>query len=140
MQTAFKLKNTVKFYDWGSPEWIPALMGAENPSGEPWAELWMGVHPQGPSELVCEGERIPLSALISRDPAYYLGDELRESFGALPFLFKLLAAEKPLSIQAHPNSEQAREGWERENRRGLTPDSPERNYRDPNHKPSSSAL
>ncbi|MDR3162191.1 MAG: mannose-6-phosphate isomerase, class I [Spirochaetaceae bacterium] len=135
MQTAFKLKNTVKFYAWGSPEWIPALMGMENPSGEPWAELWMGVHPQGPSELVCEGERIPLSALIRRDPAYYLGDEPLRAFGALPFLFKLLAAEKPLSIQAHPNAEQAREGWERENRRGLAPDAPERNYRDPNHKP-----
>ena len=53
----------------------------------------------------------------------------------LPFLFKVLAAEVPLSIQAHPNQEQARSGWARENAEGIPLDAPRRNYRDLNHKP-----
>jgi mannose-6-phosphate isomerase len=64
-----------------------------------------------------------------------LGEKTAAAFGGLPFLFKLLAAEKPLSIQAHPNQDQARAGWERENLRGIPPDAPSRNYRDRNHKP-----
>jgi len=55
--------------------------------------------------------------------------------GGLPFLFKLLAAGKPLSIQAHPNLAQAREGFERENKACLPMDAPHRSYRDSNHKP-----
>jgi len=62
-------------------------------------------------------------------------DSIPEPCGELPFLFKLLAAEKPLSIQAHPNKAQAREGFARENSAGLPHDDPGRNYRDPNHKP-----
>jgi mannose-6-phosphate isomerase len=53
----------------------------------------------------------------------------------LPFLFKVLAAAEPLSIQAHPNQNQARAGYERENRAGIPLDAPHRNYRDANHKP-----
>jgi mannose-6-phosphate isomerase len=64
-----------------------------------------------------------------------LGEETEKKFGSLPFLFKVLAAERPLSIQAHPNREQAREGYERENRAGIPPEAPERNYRDGSHKP-----
>jgi mannose-6-phosphate isomerase len=95
----------------------------------------MGVHPEGPSELMDRGERISLPRLISRDPGGFLGTAVNREFGTLPFLFKVLAAAKPLSIQAHPNMEQARRGWDRENRRGIPPDGPDRNYRDPSHKP-----
>jgi mannose-6-phosphate isomerase len=73
--------------------------------------------------------------LISRNPEQCLGEEIARKFGGLPFLFKLLAAEHPLSIQAHPNLAQARSGWERENSLGIPPGAPNRNYRDPNHKP-----
>jgi mannose-6-phosphate isomerase len=55
--------------------------------------------------------------------------------GKLPFLFKVLAAERPLSIQAHPNLEQARAGFARENAAGIPLDAPNRCYKDPNHKP-----
>ena len=59
-----------------------------------------------------------------------------DRFGSeLPFLFKVLAAAEPLSIQAHPSQEQARAGWQRENESGIPVDAPHRNYRDPNHKP-----
>ncbi|MDR2069119.1 MAG: mannose-6-phosphate isomerase, class I [Spirochaetaceae bacterium] len=131
----FKLKNQIKPYGWGSPEWIPGLLGHTNPQGEPWAELWMGVHPEGPSRVSLQGEDLLLSALISRDPVYYLGEGVNRTFGTLPFLYKLLAAAKPLSIQAHPSLEQAKEGWDRENRKGLALNAPERNYKDANHKP-----
>ena len=140
MLPVYKLRTTVKYYEWGSPEWIPRLLGLPDGDGRPWAELWMGVHPEGPSALeppVQEsgGEVRLLRDLIDRDPARYLGEEAAEEFGGLPFLFKLLAAERPLSIQAHPDRDQARSGWERENSLGIPPGAPDRNYRDPNHKP-----
>jgi mannose-6-phosphate isomerase len=128
MAALFKLQNAVKHYDWGSPEWIPGLLGRPNAEGIPWAELWMGIHPGGPS--VIQGGEETLAALLDRNPSY-----LGRGFDTLPYLFKLLAAEKPLSIQAHPNLDQAREGWERENRQGIPPDGTNRNYRDRNHKP-----
>jgi len=112
-----KLQNQVKNYDWGSEEWIPSFLGEENPKGEPWAELWMGTHPAAPSRLICPGT--PL---------------LSEMFGPLPFLLKLLAAEKPLSIQAHPDLKQAITGFEKENRQNIPLDAPYRSYRDQNDK------
>jgi mannose-6-phosphate isomerase len=139
VQPLYKLRNSVKNYDWGSPWWIPELLGEKNISRVPWAELWMGVHPAGPSRIT--GEEIPetgelsLPDLIARDPLYFLGEETQKKFGGLPFLFKVLAAAKPLSIQAHPNLEQAKEGWNRENLEGLPFNAPGRNYKDPNHKP-----
>jgi mannose-6-phosphate isomerase len=116
--TAYKLDNTVKHYAWGSPDRIPRLLGRENPEREPWAELWMGTHREGPSTTVLNGKTVALSELTE-----------------LPFLLKFLAAETPLSIQAHPDLNQAREGFERENKAGIAPSDPKRNYKDPNHKP-----
>ncbi|MDR2552431.1 MAG: mannose-6-phosphate isomerase, class I [Treponema sp.] len=114
----YKLNNTVKHYPWGSPDCLPRFLGQDNPSGEPWAELWMGVHPGGPSTTSAGGRTVSLRELTD-----------------LPFLLKFLAAGTPLSIQAHPNREQAREGFERENKAGPGLSAPERNYRDPSHKP-----
>ena len=132
----FKLQNTVKNYEWGSTEWLPTLLGRKNLSRIPWAELWMGVHPAGPSRVVLPDEEGPLlSELIDGDPEVFLGKEAAQVFGKLPFLLKVEAAAKPLSIQAHPNQEQARQGFARENRDGIPLDAPNRNYRDPNHKP-----
>ena len=93
----------------------------------------MGCHPGGPSIVNIDHGELSLSELISGDAHYYLGKKVKEEFGSLPFLFKLLAAEKPLSIQAHPNLSQAQEGYQRE--AGLALDAPHRSYKDPNHKP-----
>jgi mannose-6-phosphate isomerase len=134
MNELFRLKNTVKHYEWGSPTAIPRLLGIEG-GGRPWAELWMGVHPGGPSETEFRGETLSLADIAAGDPDAFLGKGAAEKFGGLPFLFKFLAAAKPLSIQAHPNREQARRGFDRENQAGIAPDAPERNYKDPNHKP-----
>jgi mannose-6-phosphate isomerase len=95
----------------------------------------MGVHPGGPSALDIPGEQILLSDFIGQYPELCLGETVYREFGALPFLFKLLAAAKPLSVQAHPNLAQARAGFERENAAGLAPEDPARSYKDPNHKP-----
>jgi len=139
MTNFYKLSNQVKHYDWGSPDLIPRLMGLVS-NGEPfangpYAELWMGSHAGSPSLVNLPSGEMSLGELITRDPHRYLGEKTAERYGALPFLFKLLAAEKPLSIQAHPNLAQAREGFERENRAGLAQDAPNRSYRDSNHKP-----
>jgi mannose-6-phosphate isomerase len=53
----------------------------------------------------------------------------------LPFLLKILAADQALSIQVHPNLEQARRGFAAEEALGIPRDAPNRNYRDPHHKP-----
>jgi mannose-6-phosphate isomerase len=127
----YKLENQVKHYPWGSPEWIPGLMGKENPEKKPWAELWMGIHSEGPSKLA--GEKLRLETLIADNPEQFLG--VAQDFGNLPFLLKILAAAHPLSVQAHPDLENARRGWEEENRKGVGVFDPNRNYRDPNHKP-----
>jgi mannose-6-phosphate isomerase len=137
----YRLQNVVKNYHWGSPEWIPALLKQRNVSRVPWAEYWMGVNSRGPSHIISDdsGEigknRILLSELIKQNPETFLGRETAHTFGALPFLFKVLAVAKPLSIQTHPNHEQARDGFERENREGIPMEAPNRNYVDPNHKP-----
>jgi mannose-6-phosphate isomerase len=134
VQALYPLDNPIKHYEWGSPSWIPQLLHRENPGAEPWAELWMGVHPAAPSMLKNQPKK-SLAQLIASDPPRYVGEEGAANFGGLPFLFKFLAAARPLSIQAHPSREQARQGWQRENERGIAPDAPDRNYRDNNHKP-----
>ena len=133
----YKLQNTIKNYSWGSPDWIPELLGIENHERIPYAEMWMGVHPEGPSGITAEesdganGQGM-LSELIAQDQKFFMGNT---EFETLPFLLKLLAVEKPLSLKAHPGPVQAREGWDRENREGMPLDSTLRNYRDINHKP-----
>jgi len=96
----------------------------------------MGTHPKGPSTVMYHGERMPLQRLIQQHPIEILGKYTAENFdGTLPYLFKVLAAAQPLSIQAHPSQSQALEGFERENRLEIPLDAPNRNYRDSNHKP-----
>ena len=137
----YKLQNNVKNYDWGSTDWIPALLGQKNTDLIPQAELWMGVNPSAPSRVKLSdasetyGRGSLLSELISREKDALLGKETAGKYGTLPFLFKVLAAEKPLSIQAHPDLRQARNGFERENLKGIPLDAPDRNYKDSSDKP-----
>lgn len=127
------LDGVPRHYAWGSPTAIPRLLGIE-PDGAPVAELWFGAHPDGPSPVPSHGTT--LDELVAADPDAALGAAVTARFGAqLPFLVKILAAEKALSIQVHPDRAQARAGYDAENAAGLAPDAPDRNYRDPNHKP-----
>ena len=135
MRTIKLLKNTVQNYAWGSPTAIPELLGERNPSHEPRAELWMGAHPKASSFVNYNGQWLPLTELIARYPREILGNDVALKFGnKLPYLFKVLAAAKPLSIQAHPSLNQAKEGFERETDQGIDIDAPNRNYKDDNHK------
>jgi len=135
MKTIGILKNTVQDYAWGSLTAIPELLG-QPATGIPHAELWMGAHPKASSQVYHDGKWESLLQVIEATPVDVLGKEAAEKFGGkLPYLFKVLAAAKPLSIQAHPNSNQAREGFERENRLGISLMSSDRNYKDDNHKP-----
>ncbi len=120
-------------YAWGSTSAIQELLG-ERPDGRPLAELWFGTHPDSPAHV--PGLDTTLEALIESDPAAALGGAAARRFaGRLPFLVKLLAAAKPLSIQVHPTRPQAEAGFDREDARGVGRDAAERNYRDRNHKP-----
>ncbi|MFF9477097.1 mannose-6-phosphate isomerase, class I [Streptomyces roseolus] len=126
-----RLVNTVRPYAWGSTTAIPELLGTA-PTGEPQAEMWMGAHPGAPS-LTPRG---PLNELIDADPVRELGAATAEKFGPrLPFLLKVLAAGAPLSLQVHPDLEQARAGHAAEEAAGIPVDAPHRTYKDANHKP-----
>ncbi len=130
------LKNRTQNYAWGSKTFIPELVGETVPSDKPQAELWMGVHPRAPSQVLCDGEWMSLPEFIRKDPEGILGESAAKNFSHnLPFLFKVLAAAKPLSIQVHPNRDQAQAGFARENGMKIPLDAPNRNYRDENHKP-----
>lgn len=132
----YRLRNTVQHYAWGSRTAIPELLGERSPADEPCAELWMGAHPKAPSQVLLPEGPIGLDRFVAEDPEAVLGAAVAKRFdGVLPFLLKVLAADAPLSIQAHPDAEQAREGFARENAAGVPLDAPNRSYPDPRHKP-----
>ncbi|MGH1561493.1 mannose-6-phosphate isomerase, class I [Mumia sp. DW29H23] len=114
------LETVVQPYDWGSSTVLPAMLG-EEPDGKPWAELWMGTHPLGESTVRLEdGTTAPLSEIAG---------------GTLPYLLKILAIAKPLSLQVHPEAVMAERGFVRENERGVALGAPHRVFKDPHHKP-----
>jgi mannose-6-phosphate isomerase len=132
----FLLRGAVRTYAWGSRTAIADFTGRPSPTAHPEAELWFGAHPGDPAWLqTAEGERSLLDALHD-DPDGQLGTATRERFGgSLPFLVKVLAADEPLSLQAHPSAAQAVDGFAQEERRGIPVSAPVRNYRDRSHKP-----
>lgn len=131
----YVLENVLRTYAWGSTALIQRLLGAPV-DGQPLAEVWMGAHPGASSVAIGGGRSIPLDVLIAQDPGAMLGARVAAATGgALPFLAKLLAAARPLSIQVHPTWAQAREGYDDEQERGIASHSPGRNYRDASHKP-----
>ena len=98
--------------------------------------MWMGAHPKAPSMVKTRQGNESLTDLVKQHPHDILGKETAAVFeNRLPYLFKVLAIETPLSIQVHPNREQAKKGFARENHLGIPMDAAERNYRDDNHKP-----
>ena len=121
-----RLTGVIQPYAWGSRTAIPELLGTE-PTGEPQAELWLGAHPLAPS--IVDGE--PLDKVVAYDPVGVVGRAAVGAFGPrLPFLLKIIAAEQPLSLQAHPSRQQAEAGYAREQAAGVPRDAPHRTYRD----------
>lgn len=131
------IRGAIRTYAWGSRTAIAEFAGRPSPTAHPEAELWLGAHSGDPARLEGpDGRETSLLDVIAADPDGELGPAVREQFGdVLPFLVKVLAADEPLSLQAHPSAAQAIEGFQRENRSDVPVNSPVRNYRDHNHKP-----
>ncbi|SCG41023.1 mannose-6-phosphate isomerase, class I [Micromonospora inositola] len=122
------LQGRIRDYAWGSRTAIAELQGRPVPSAGPEAELWLGAHPGAPATVDRDGAPVDLTDLLVAEPASWLGERLVGRFGTrLPFLLKVLAADAPLSLQAHPDAEQARAGHAADVERV--------NYVDPFHKP-----
>jgi len=117
-----KLTNQALDYAWGSKDLIPDYFGIEA-TGKPMAEIWFGTHDGSPTKV--SGLEISLHDLLS---AQGRADRL-------PFLLKILAAGAPLSIQAHPNPEQALAGFAKENAAGIELSASNRSYKDDRAKP-----
>ncbi|TPX64190.1 mannose-6-phosphate isomerase [Spizellomyces sp. 'palustris'] len=123
-----RLDCTSQSYDWGKlgKDSKVAELAAASPEfaakeNTPYAELWMGTHPNGPSKVF--DTDTPLKKILN---ATNLSDKLHQEYsGDLPFLFKVLSIRKALSIQAHPDKKLAGDLHAR------FPDI----YKDPNHKP-----
>ncbi|WP_336220439.1 mannose-6-phosphate isomerase [Citrobacter amalonaticus] len=131
-----KLINSVQNYAWGSKTALTELYGIANPQQLPMAELWMGAHPKSSSKVEdASGRAVSLREVIESDKSALLGDAVAQRFEELPFLFKVLCAAQPLSIQVHPNKRNSEIGFAKENAAGIPMDAAERNYKDPNHKP-----
>ena len=125
----YKLINKIQNYDWGTKNesaFIPNLLGIDAVKDLPYAELWIGAHPKASSEILIEGNRYSLNKIIEEFPSEILGEYVSGKFNnKLPFLLKVLSANNALSIQTHPNKEQAK---------SLHLNDPI-NYPDDNHKP-----
>ncbi|OBI03892.1 mannose-6-phosphate isomerase, class I [Mycolicibacter heraklionensis] len=131
-----QLRGAIRTYAWGSRTAIAEFTGRPVPAAHPEAELWLGAHPGDPAYLETDAGEVSLLNLLSHEPEGQLGQLAQARFGdRLPFLVKVLAADEPLSLQAHPSAMQAIEGYEREERLGVPVSSPIRNYRDTSHKP-----
>jgi mannose-6-phosphate isomerase len=129
----WQMTNAVRHYPWGSRTVIPDLLGEPSPADRPHAELWMGAHPSEPSVL---SDGRALDKAIAAEPEAMLGAAVQERFGdRLPFLMKVLAADMPLSLQAHPTTAQAEAGFAAEEAAGIPLDDPTRTFKDPFHKP-----
>lgn len=130
----YRLTGSRRSYDWGSTTSMFDFLGKE-PDGEPFAELWLGAHPTGPSTAHTPHGAVPLDAVIEADTATHLGKDIQSQFGRLPYLLKLLAPARPLSMQVHPHPEMAQAGFLDEEARGVPLADPARSFKDEYHKP-----
>ena len=147
----FPLRCTVMTYAWGhrgDGSIVGRLAAANDPeftiaSNTPYAEMWMGTHPNGPSMVLIQmpwRTVTPLNEWLKLNPSMQgrrqalaqqsnsLGRRRARASRErheLPFLFKVLSVRTALSIQAHPDKAVA--GRLHANRPDL--------YKDDNHKP-----
>ncbi|PKU89135.1 mannose-6-phosphate isomerase [Bifidobacterium pseudolongum subsp. globosum] len=133
----FTIRPVPKRYAWGSGERLQSMFHL---TGEQWrsplAEMWFSGHPQSPSLIEQPGGTpVALTDAIAARPEYMVGARGSSEFGpVLPFLFKVISARVPLSLQVHPVDFQARAGFNMENRETIALDAPERSFRDMNAK------
>ncbi|GAB5590532.1 Mannose-6-phosphate isomerase [Umbelopsis nana] len=129
----YRLKAQTQCYDWGKLGDISKVAeyarasGSETDSSKPYAELWMGTHPNAPSYTLTKDSKQSkaLKDLISANQDLSTPEVYQQYEGDLPFLFKILSIRKALSIQAHPDKTLGAK---------LFKEFPNV-YKDPNHKP-----
>lgn len=126
----FTLKGVVQHYAWGGFEYIPRLLHLQNTDHKPFAEYWLGAHPNHPAKT----NNTDLSQLLQTHPQF-LGTDVLQKFSSLPFLLKVLDVRQMLSIQVHPDKTSAAKEFAIENEKGIPVTAPHRNYKDENHKP-----
>ena len=132
----YQIKGVIQHYEWGGKTFLPALLNISNDKELPFAEYWLGVHPSGSSTVhLSAGASTSLPSLIQSDKPMHLGNAVWKAFNTLPFLLKVLDVRSMLSIQVHPNKQDAEKGFAREQSLGIPIDAPHRNYKDANHKP-----
>ncbi|WP_228373072.1 mannose-6-phosphate isomerase, class I [Demequina maris] len=142
----YRLQPALQNYAWGMTEVLEDLVGLPH-SGDPVAEAWWGAHTSAPALATAAhhdgadeaglhaGDALPLDELISRIPETMLGPDLAGRWERLPYLLKVLAIAKPLSLQVHPTLDQAEAGYKDEDQRGVPADAPTRTFKDRSHKP-----
>jgi mannose-6-phosphate isomerase len=121
-------------YDWGGNELIPEVLGFTPEPGVPYAEYWLGAHKRGPSPVELPGQEKTLEEIIAENSELVLGHEVSQKYGELPYLFKLADAKIMLSVQVHPNKQQALEGFEKEEKTGIPATDLKRTFKDKNSK------
>ncbi|WP_181762502.1 mannose-6-phosphate isomerase, class I [Pseudarthrobacter sp. B4EP4b] len=129
-----RLSGARRSYDWGSTTAMFDFLDT-SPDGDPFAELWLGAHPTGPATVEGPYGPEPLNHVLAEDPTQHLGEAVASTFGQLPYLVKLLAPSRPLSMQVHPNRKMAAAGYRDEERRGVPLDDPRRSFKDEYNKP-----
>ncbi|MBN8548952.1 MAG: mannose-6-phosphate isomerase, class I [Deltaproteobacteria bacterium] len=121
------LQCSVQHYDWGKvgAQSIIAQITGRASEAKPFAELWMGAHPKAPALAEWNGKLTALQHIVKSNPGEILGEKVAARWAEIPFLFKILSIAEPLSIQLHPNKEEAQKLHARD----------AQNYPDQNHKP-----
>lgn len=120
----YLLNGVVQHYSWGGYDFIPGILGIQNTEKKPFAEYWLGAHPNHPSTVLDNGNKINLDVFTDR-----------HDLNTLPYLLKILDVRQMLSIQVHPDRQSAKKGFDEENTKGIALNAQHRNYKDKNHKP-----
>ncbi len=64
-QHIYPLKGKVQHYTWGGYDYIPELLSIANEEKKPYAEYWLGAHPNHSSTINKDGQEIRLDKLIN---------------------------------------------------------------------------
>lgn len=118
LKGVFPLQGAVQNYAWGGKDFIAELFGIDQTDQKPIAEYWVGVHSRGMAKI------------------YYKGSwQELQYVSKLPYLLKILDVNEMLSIQSHPNKQQAEIGFANEERKKIPLNAKHRVFKDDNHKP-----
>lgn len=102
-----RFEPVFKSMPWGGRR-LPGFLGRPHPADEPVGEAWVLSDVDGSQTRVADGEweGATLRELIAADPAGLLGPA-KPANGRFPLLLKFIDARRELSVQVHPNDEQA---------------------------------